>query len=86
MRTDGFKLYWASGADVVLEPLIGWKPDNPVNPSGWLPITPAKQDTSVGGYVLTYTADPEPEYWSIVDGVITYYFQDNDAAFGAAGV
>ena len=92
MKTDGFSLHWRlSDGRIIGEPVIGWIGNNPINPTGWLPISPAKQDTSTGEYYLRYNsasegARAEVRYWTVVNGVIEYYVEDEETAIQESGV
>ena len=86
MKTDGFSLHWRlSDGRIIGEPVIGWIGDNPINPTSWLPISPAQQDTSTGEYYLRYN-DAEVRYWTLVNGVMEYYVEDEEATISASGV
>ena len=93
MKTEGFLLHWRlPDGRIVSEPLIGWAADKPVNPGMYFPITPSHPDTSVGNYVLAYYGEvgnkrfEPPVWWAITDGMIPYYFKDQDTAIDASGV
>ena len=87
MRTEGFKLWWRDGSgNLINEPVIGWEKDHPIQPTMYFPISPAKPDTSVGDYALSWDDGNTIDYWAVTGGIIRYYYHDGDAAFQASGV
>ena len=85
MRTEGFALWWKLDAPPsVVEPVIGWEEITVMGSKSYYPITPVKQDTKVGTFVLTFSSKNVVDVaWTLIDGVFVHYEDFDTAVQGA---